>query len=232
MKIATIFAFVFASASADALAQGAGDAMEKLRACSLLAPAERLECLEKLSRDIAPPSPARPAASPAPEVAPAADNWIVSETTSPLDYTPVAIATALSSGGPEGAILQLSIQCRGGRTDLVITGPALVGRAEDYVVSFRVNDGPPVVAAGGPNGRVSVLVSSGEVEIGLQQVSELMSNPDVEVIGMLPSEFQQTTTYAASITTSARQPDAAKALIRHLATPEAMAIYKAKGLGL
>jgi hypothetical protein len=149
VKIATIFAFVFASASADALAQGAGDAMEKLRACSLLTPAERLECLEKLSRDIAPPSPARPAASPAPEVAPAADNWIVSETTSPLDYTPVAIATASSGGGPEGAILQLSIQCRGGRTDLVITGPALIRRAEDYVVSYGVNDRPPVVVAAG-----------------------------------------------------------------------------------
>jgi molybdate transport system substrate-binding protein len=33
------------------------------------------------------------------------------------------------------------------------------------------------LAAGGPNGRVSVLVSSGEAEIGLQQVSELLSNP-------------------------------------------------------
>jgi len=39
------------------------------------------------------------------------------------------------------------------------------------------------LAAGGPNGRVSVLVASGEAEIGLQQVSELMSNPDVDVIG-------------------------------------------------
>ena len=87
-------------------------------------------------------------------------------------------------------------------------------------------------AMGGPNSRVSVLVSSGEAEIGIQQASELLSNPDVEVIGMLPPEFQQTTTYAASVTTSAKQPDAAKALIRHLATPGAMALYKAKGLGL
>ena len=150
MKIAAIcLAFAFALASAGALAQGTGDAMEKLRACSLLAPAERLECLDKLSRDIAPPSPARPAVSPAPGVAPAADNWIVSETTSPLDYTPVAIATALSSGGPDRAILQLSIQCRGGRTDLVIMGPALTGRGEDSVVSYVVNDGQPVVVAAG-----------------------------------------------------------------------------------
>ena len=86
------------------------------------------------------------------------------------------------------------------------------------------------LAAGGPNGRVSVLVSSGEAEIGLQQVSELMSNPDVEVIGMLPPELQQVTTYAAGVTADARQPDAALALIRHLASPEAKAVYKTKGL--
>ena len=67
MRIATTcMVFAFGLASAGSLAQGASDAMEKLRACSLLAHAERLECLEKLSRDIAPPSPPRPAASPAP----------------------------------------------------------------------------------------------------------------------------------------------------------------------
>jgi hypothetical protein len=148
MKIATIcVACTLGLASAGAAAQGASDAMVKLRACSLLANAERLECLEKLSRDIAPPP--RPVASVAPAVAPAADNWIFSETTSPIDYTPIAIATASSSGGPDGAIMQLSIQCRGGRTDLVIGGPALTLRGEDYVVSYGVNDGKPVVVAAG-----------------------------------------------------------------------------------
>jgi len=75
------------------------------------------------------------------------------------------------------------------------------------------------LAAGGPNGRVSVLVASGEAEIGLQQVSELLSNPGVEVIGMLPADLQQTTIYSAGITTSARQAEAAKALIQALTAP-------------
>jgi molybdate transport system substrate-binding protein len=88
------------------------------------------------------------------------------------------------------------------------------------------------LAAGGPDGRVSVLVSSGEAEIGLQLVSELMSNPEVEVIGMLPPELQLTAVISAGITPGARQSEGAKAFIRHLATPEAMAVYKAKGLGL
>ena len=164
MKIATIcLAFASASVGAGALAQGAGDPVEKHRTCSLLAPAERLECLDKLSRDIA---PARPVASPAPGVPPAADDWIVSETTSPLDYTPVVIATALSSGGPDGTILQFSIQCRGGRTDLVISGPALQGRGEDSVVSYVVNNGQPVViAAGTPASKIGVAIRGDVVRL-------------------------------------------------------------------
>ena len=83
-----------------------------------------------------------------------------------------------------------------------------------------------------PNGRVSVLVASGEAEIGLQQVSELMSNPDVEVIGLLPDKLQQITINCRRHHRRAKEPDAARALIKHLTTPEALAIYKAKGLGL
>ena len=56
MKTAAIcLTFAFGLASSAAAAQGAGDAMEKLRACSLLAPVERLDCLDKLSHDISPP---------------------------------------------------------------------------------------------------------------------------------------------------------------------------------
>jgi molybdate transport system substrate-binding protein len=86
------------------------------------------------------------------------------------------------------------------------------------------------LAAGGPNGRVSVLVSSGQAEIGLQQVSELMSNPEVEVIGMLPAELQQITIYSAGVTASAREAEAARSLIKALTAPSAAPIYQAKGL--
>jgi molybdate transport system substrate-binding protein len=72
------------------------------------------------------------------------------------------------------------------------------------------------LAAGGPNGRVSVLVSSGEAEIGL--------------IGMLPVELQQITIYSAGVTASAREAEAAKSLIKALTAPSAAPIYKAKGL--
>jgi molybdate transport system substrate-binding protein len=88
------------------------------------------------------------------------------------------------------------------------------------------------LAAGGPNGRVSTLIVNGEAEIAFQQVSELMTNPEVEVIGMLPDELQQITINSAGITAAAKEPDAARALIQYLTSPEAMAIYKKTGLAL
>src|SRR6476660_1013225 len=101
-------------ASRIAFAQETGDPIADLRACSLMEHAERLECLEKLSRKIA-----RPAAP-----APGSDDWIVSETTPPVDYTPIVSATAFSSdGGSDSSSMHLSIHCRGGRTELVVAGP-------------------------------------------------------------------------------------------------------------
>jgi molybdate transport system substrate-binding protein len=64
----------------------------------------------------------------------------------------------------------------------------------------------------------------------LQQVSELISNPDVDVIGMLPADLQQTTIYSTGITTSAKDVEGAKAMIKVLTAPTAVAIFKSKGL--
>jgi molybdate transport system substrate-binding protein len=112
-----------------------------------------------------------------------------------------------------------------------VTAAHIIGVFEKLGIAAQVT--PKVrLAAGGPEGRVSVLISSGDAEIGLQLVSELMSNPDVEVIGLLPAELQLIATISAGITASANQPEGAKGLIRHLATPAAIAIYKSKGLAL
>jgi len=139
---AILLAVALEVASRIAFAQETGDPMADLRACSLMEHAERLECLEKLSRKIAPP------AAPGP----GSDNWTVSETTSPVDYTPIATATASSTGGSDGSSMHLSIHCRGGRTELVVAGPAVSRSSANYVISYRVNDGQPVqLAAGSPS---------------------------------------------------------------------------------
>ena len=141
--IAIPLAVAFEVASAVAFAQGASDPVADLRACSLMEREARLECFEKLSRSIAPP--ARPAV-------PGGDNWIVSETTSPVNYSPIVTATTSSLGGSNGSAMQLSIQCRGGRTELVVAGPAVSRSSAEYALSYRINDGQPVqLAAGSPS---------------------------------------------------------------------------------
>lgn len=128
---------VFVVVSGIALGQGAEDPMAQLRACSLMQGAERLECLDKLSRRD--PSSARPA--------PNTEGWIISQTISPVDYAPIATATIASREVAGGTAMQLSIRCRAGRTELALAGPALSGRVEDHVISYSVNGGRPVQAA-------------------------------------------------------------------------------------
>lgn len=112
-----------------------------------------------------------------------------------------------------------------------ITGGHIMRMFEKLGIADRITP-KTKLSMGGPNSRVSVLVSSGEAEIGLQQASELLDNPGVEMIGLLPDELQQITIYSAGVTVTAKQPEAARALIRALTTPQAVAVFKAKGLGL
>jgi molybdate transport system substrate-binding protein len=84
---------------------------------------------------------------------------------------------------------------------------------------------PP--AGGGLTARFLV---SGEAEIAVQQMVELMSVDGIEVVGPLPSELQLVTTYVAAIPAGADQPDAAQALLRFLRSPDALTTMKAKGL--
>ncbi len=152
-------------ADAGALAQPnpKADPMDRLRGCSVLASAERIECLDKLSRDLAPAPLAKAATAPAAEAPAAADDWVVSETTSPFDYTPIAVATVSASSGPEGVALQLSIQCRGGATDLVLATLPQALRSEGRAVSYRIDDGAPVPLASGAPAAGSGVAIKGDV---------------------------------------------------------------------
>jgi hypothetical protein len=114
----------------------AQDPMTQLRSCLQKEHAERLGCLDKLTRAIAPQHGLTPE-----------DEWIVSQTTSPVDYSPIATATTSSRSGPGESAMQLSIRCRGGRTELVLAGPDISHGGGDDAISYRVNDNPAVQVA-------------------------------------------------------------------------------------
>jgi molybdate transport system substrate-binding protein len=58
----------------------------------------------------------------------------------------------------------------------------------------------------------------------------LLSAKGVQLVGLLPAELQNWFVNTAGVSTVAKQPEAAKALIKHLTTPEAAAVTKASGM--
>jgi molybdate transport system substrate-binding protein len=76
---------------------------------------------------------------------------------------------------------------------------------------------------------VANFLVSGEADLAIQQLPELLHVKGAEVIGPLPGDLQNVTTFAAGIPTGA-QTEAAKALIRFLQTPESGALMKTFGL--
>ena len=79
---------------------------------------------------------------------------MVSETTSPLDYSPVVVATATANGAPDGSGMKLSIACRGGNTSFVLAGSGRLPPGDRYVVSYSINGGSPktLMAVATPSG--------------------------------------------------------------------------------
>ena len=143
---ATCLLVTLALAGASAMAQAAGDPMDKLRACSTLAHAERMKCLDALSREVA-PEPARPPTASGSEGAATPESWVVSEMASPLDYSPIVVATATARAAADGAGMKLSIACRGGTTSLVLSGPRALPTGEGFSVSYAVDGGSPTTLA-------------------------------------------------------------------------------------
>jgi molybdate transport system substrate-binding protein len=79
-------------------------------------------------------------------------------------------------------------------------------------------------------GYVADLVASGEAELGLHQISEILAVKGVHQVGPLPAEIQNYTTYAAAVGAQAQHAEAAQALLKRLTGPEAEPVLKERGM--
>ena len=112
----------------------------------------------------------------------------------------------------------------GSGTYLSTTLFAKLGVADQVARKSRKVRGPP---SGEP---VAAVVARGEAEIGFQQVSELIHVAGVTFVGALPADLQPGFSFVGAITTAARQPDAALALLRFLASADAASTILKNGL--
>jgi len=99
-----------------------------------------------------------------------------------------------------------------------------LGIADEVARKSRKVRGPP---SGEP---VAAVVARGEAEIGFQQVAELIHVPGVTFVGTIPAEVQPPTFFAGALTRAVREPEAAGALLRFLASPQAEPVIRKAGL--
>ena len=81
-----------------------------------------------------------------------------------------------------------------------------------------------------PGTPVASLLADGKVALGFQQLSEMLGVQGIEVLGPLPPEIQIITTFSAGISSTCMQSEAAAALLRFMASPEAAQVKLRNGM--
>ncbi len=79
-------------------------------------------------------------------------------------------------------------------------------------------------------GYVADLIASGEAELGIHQISEIVPVRGVTLVGPLPKEIQNITTYAGGLSSGSKTPVEARQLLEALHDAKAAAVLKSKGM--
>lgn len=131
-----------------------GDTVDRLKACSQFEGMERLKCVDELLGEM----------TETPDFAIAQDpGWIISETTSPVDYRPQIAALTTARPSSQDAPASLALRCRAQRTELVISTAGSWRRDGEVAVVYRINEEPPVETRWKPAEDGKSLVFPGDV---------------------------------------------------------------------
>jgi molybdate transport system substrate-binding protein len=149
------------------------------------------------------------------------------------DLVKSGVAVAVREGAPqpditsEAALKQAVLSARSLSYSTGPSGVALVKLFERWGIAEQIRDrivqAPPGVPVGS-------LVAKGEVELGFQQLSELIHLQGITVVGPLPAEIQIITTFSAGIAATCAQPDAVQPLLDFLVSPDADTAKRANGM--
>lgn len=77
---------------------------------------------------------------------------------------------------------------------------------------------------------VGEIVAHGDAEIGFQQISELKPVEGIDIVGPLPDAVQRITVFSAGVSSTSKEPEAAKALIKFLSSAQAAPVLIKSGL--
>jgi molybdate transport system substrate-binding protein len=152
---------------------------------------------------------------------------------SKVDLVRSAVAIAVRAGaahpdiGSPDALRQALLDAR---TVGYSTGPSGVALGRLFerwgiaeTMRDRIVQAPPGVPVG-------TLLANGDVELGFQQLSELMHLDGIEVVGPMPEGVQIVTTFSAGLCSASTQPEAVHAFIAFMTSREADAAKRRHGM--
>jgi molybdate transport system substrate-binding protein len=148
----------------------------------------------------------------------------------------VAIGVAVKAGAPApdiGTVTSFKATLLAARAVATID-PAAGGSSGIYLWQLFEKQGiaaqlkPKAVLV--PGGLVAERVVSGEADIAIHQISEILAVPGATLVGPIPAEIQNYTVYAGGVAVATGDPVAARAFIDALASPAAKAVLASKGM--
>jgi molybdate transport system substrate-binding protein len=150
-----------------------------------------------------------------------------------VDLVHSGVAVAVRAGAAEPDLssedaVRAAVQAA--RSVSYSTGPSGVALAQLFErwgladeLKARLITPPPGIPVGS-------LVAQGDVELGFQQLSELINLEGITVLGPLPPAIQITTTFSAGICSTSRQPEAVRALLDYLRSPATAEAKRRQGM--
>ena len=156
---------------------------------------------------------------------------VVASSKTDIVHSGVAIAVRAGAqrpdNGSEPALRQAVLSARSVGHSTGPSGVALTKLFERWgisdVIKGRLVQAPPGVPVG-------ALVADGEVELGFQQLSELMHLEGIDVLGPMPDSVQIVTTFSAGRCSASAQPEAADKLLQFISSPAAAEAKRRNGM--
>jgi molybdate transport system substrate-binding protein len=136
----------------------------------------------------------------------------------------VRVGSGLPSVASEQAVEQAMLDARKICYSTGPSGDHLKALCEKWAIPLtRTLVAPPGVP-------VAALVAKGEADLGFQQLSELIGQPGIEVVGPLPPAIQLVTVFSAGVSIASRDPESARAFVAYLASVETNGAKRRHGM--
>lgn len=152
---------------------------------------------------------------------------------SKVDLVRSGVAVAVRAGaahpdiGFEDAVRNAVLAARSVGYSTGPSGVQLANLFERWGIAEAIRERIVVAPPGVP---VGTLVARGEVELGFQQLSELMHLPGIDVLGALPPPIRIVTTFSAGLCTRSTQPDAVREMLDFMTSAQAADAKRRHGM--